>query len=154
MNFLRRVRFRRVRTLSRIMTLADAVTMSWNEKEHSEIKVRLSGRDVFMRGHSSDPACFDKVFLTEEYKLPFDTSPMAIVDAGANIGMATLYFAKTYPHAHILAIEPAPENFRILEKNCARLANVTLLQAALWPRRTRLSLYNHYDEEWAYSVSE
>lgn len=40
-----------------------------------------------------------------------------IIDAGAHIGLSTLYFKKIYPHAEIMAIEPNPLAFQILEKN-------------------------------------
>jgi predicted O-methyltransferase YrrM len=42
-----------------------------------------------------------------------------VVDAGANIGLASLWFANQYPKAKIVCIEPDPENFRILKENLA-----------------------------------
>ena len=44
-----------------------------------------------------------------------------IVDCGANIGASVLWFNTRYPNAHILAVEPAPDNFELLQKNCSRL---------------------------------
>ncbi len=41
----------------------------------------------------------------------------AIIDAGANIGIASRYFAEKYPEATIYAIEPGNENFSILTLN-------------------------------------
>lgn len=41
-----------------------------------------------------------------------------IIDLGAHIGLATLYFASLFPDARILSVEPAPENFKLLKKNC------------------------------------
>ncbi|EEN5590843.1 FkbM family methyltransferase, partial [Salmonella enterica subsp. enterica serovar Mountpleasant] len=40
-----------------------------------------------------------------------------IVDCGANIGTSVLYFLGEYPDAHIVAIEPAPANVALLERN-------------------------------------
>lgn len=42
-----------------------------------------------------------------------------IVDAGANIGLFTLYMKAKYPSAHILAFEPAPQIFDIFRRNLA-----------------------------------
>jgi FkbM family methyltransferase len=44
-----------------------------------------------------------------------------IVDCGANIGASVLWLATRYPKAHIVAIEPAPQNFALLQKNTAGL---------------------------------
>lgn len=46
-----------------------------------------------------------------------DPSPIVIIDAGANIGLFTLYMKSKYPSAHILAFEPAPPIFDILRRN-------------------------------------
>jgi hypothetical protein len=44
-----------------------------------------------------------------------------IIDAGANIGAVTVYFALKMPSARIVAIEPAADNFAVLERNTAGL---------------------------------
>jgi FkbM family methyltransferase len=61
-----------------------------------------------------------------------------VVDAGAHIGyMATLVALAAGPHGHVLAWEPHPDLFAVLERNMARLATrcrmakVTLRNAAL-----------------------
>ena len=54
-----------------------------------------------------------------------------IVDAGANIGLFTIYIARQNRHCRVIALEPFAENFQYLEANVARLANVTCFEAAL-----------------------
>lgn len=44
-----------------------------------------------------------------------------IIDCGANIGASVLWFTARYPQAHVLAVEPAPDNFALLQRNCAGL---------------------------------
>src|SRR5579863_6633916 len=101
-----------------------------SEKGKAEIQFRLcaSGRNVALRPDTTDMKCFVKVFVDEEYKTPFSIKPKVIVDAGANIGMATLYYSQTYPEARILSIEPESSNFNMLKKNCGDLPNVTLFK--------------------------
>jgi FkbM family methyltransferase len=53
-----------------------------------------------------------------------------IVDCGANIGASVLWFSARYPEAHIVAVEPAPDNFALLRKNCAGL-DVDLREAGI-----------------------
>jgi FkbM family methyltransferase len=44
-----------------------------------------------------------------------------IIDCGANIGASVTWFAARYPEAHIIGVEPAPENYSLLCRNCAGL---------------------------------
>ena len=138
-----------------ILPPRSALRIALSEKRNRNIVVRVSGREVLLRGGTSDVECFQKVFLNHEYRSPFEADqPATIVDAGANVGLATVYFARTYPKAHIVAIEPADSNFQLLEHNCRNLKNVTLLKAALWSQRKAISISNPTGEEWAYVVSE
>jgi hypothetical protein len=88
------------------MPLADALKLALREKKPVDVQIYLSstGRKITLRGATTDVACFEKVFISKEYSSPFEYSPQVIVDAGANVGMATLYFASRYPTARILAI--------------------------------------------------
>jgi FkbM family methyltransferase len=45
-----------------------------------------------------------------------------IIDGGANIGLATRWFAHHFPFAHILAVEPDDENVRVLMQNQRSIA--------------------------------
>jgi 31-O-methyltransferase len=42
-----------------------------------------------------------------------------IVDAGANIGMASLYFSRAWPGTELVAIEPSYQSHEVLEANIA-----------------------------------
>jgi FkbM family methyltransferase len=53
-----------------------------------------------------------------------------IIDCGANIGASVLWFLARYPHAHIIAVEPAPDNAALLRRNCAGL-DVDVRQAGI-----------------------
>lgn len=66
-----------------------------------------------------------------------------IIDAGAHIGLATIYFKWLYPEAKITAFEPNPELFKLLERNVNenKLTNVTLVPAALSKHRGTASLW-------------
>ena len=37
-----------------------------------------------------------------------------------------------FPHAHIVAVEPSLESFRVLQLNTEYLYNITRVHAALW----------------------
>jgi FkbM family methyltransferase len=71
-----------------------------------------------------------------------------ILDCGANIGMATLFFKALYPAASITAVEPAPETFERLQLNVAsnHLRDVTLINAALAEREGSMVMHDHHCE--------
>ena len=64
-----------------------------------------------------------------------------IVDAGAFIGDTTSWYLSRFPDAAVVALEPDPANFTMVTRNCSAYgARATLLNAALWSHRTRLTL--------------
>ena len=65
---------------------------------------------------------WQEVFVKGAYLFESDKPAPRIIDAGANIGLATLYFKLLYPRARVLAIEAAPATFGLLAENVA--ANV------------------------------
>jgi FkbM family methyltransferase len=77
-----------------------------------------------------------------------------IIDCGANIGLASIWYAQRYPQARIIAVEPEPENFRILALNAANYANITPVQGGISDRKTRVSLANVGDAPWAWETKE
>jgi FkbM family methyltransferase len=57
-----------------------------------------------------------------------------IVDAGANIGAASIYFTHKYPEARIIAIEPEASIYPMLTRNVRPYPAIIPVQAALWSR--------------------
>lgn len=60
---------------------------------------------------------YKEIFDDECYKINGLPDAPFIIDAGANIGLFSLYMKKKYPRARILAFEPAPETYRLLAQN-------------------------------------
>jgi FkbM family methyltransferase len=118
---------------------------------------------IGLRRGSSDFATFLQVFQEKQYQpvvhvaravLP-EGAVRTVVDAGANIGLATLYFQRQFPDARIIAIEAEPENYAFCRKNLAAngLAATTVLNRGLWRDGTPLAVGAWQDRrEWAYTV--
>jgi FkbM family methyltransferase len=77
-----------------------------------------------------------------------------IVDCGAHIGLATLWFAGSFPGARVFAVEPAPENFEILHRNAQPYPNITSIHAAVWDHETQVRLVNADGDPWAWETTE
>ena len=72
------------------------------------------------------------VIAQGEYRIPFESRPTEIVDAGANIGLAAVWFAANYPEARVTAIEPDKANFDLLVEDTSGYKNVVPIRGALW----------------------
>jgi len=143
----------RYRQLRRLMRASAAVKVLVRRRA-STIAVRLKAAPAVctLRPQSTDVACLEKVFFHEEYRLPFSVKPQVIIDAGANIGSASIYFATRFPDARVLALEPEASNFELLKKNCSPFLRVTPLQAALWSECEPLALVDPRSSKWAFAV--
>jgi FkbM family methyltransferase len=60
---------------------------------------------------------FDEVFLHSCYAFESSTRAPRIIDAGANIGLASLWLSEVFPDAEVIAVEPDPATFSLLETN-------------------------------------
>jgi len=103
-----------------------------------------------LRLPSSDVPTYEQVFINQEYDFLVETQPEVIVDAGANIGLASIYFANKYPSARIIAIEPEHSNFEILKENIAHYTNIVPIQAALWNKNEEINLVDPGLGKWGF----
>jgi hypothetical protein len=89
--------------------------------------------DVGLRLQSTDIPTFRQIFVDNEYDTPFlPDDARVIVDLGANVGYAAVYFGLKYPQAKILAVEPDEENCLALAANVSRLGpRVAIEHAAI-----------------------
>jgi FkbM family methyltransferase len=76
-----------------------------------------------------------------------------IVDCGANIGTSVMWFGLRYPKAHIVAIEPAPDNFGLLKVNTAGF-DVDLRQAGVAPADGTARLDASHGTDMGYRTSD
>ena len=110
---------------------------------------------LLVRPGSSDLPTFEKVFVDQEYNFDLPgLEPELIIDAGANVGYASLFFVRRFPKARVVAIEPEAENFKMLTDNTRAYPQVQPLQAALWNRPARMAIANPDAESWEFQVRE
>lgn len=108
-----------------------------------------------VRRGTVDVGVWDEVFISGEYAAPSAaTSPRYIVDAGANIGLTSIFYAIAFPEATIIAIEPAEENWDLLQRNASAYPKIKPTLAALWPTTTRVNIANPTDASVSFFCSE
>jgi FkbM family methyltransferase len=103
-----------------------------------------------LRVPTSDVATCWQIFVHKEYDFLVAEQPQVIVDAGANIGLASISFANRFPQALILAIEPESSNFEMLLLNTEPYPNIRPLQAALWNRNEEIDLLDPGLGKWGF----
>jgi FkbM family methyltransferase len=112
---------RRLRDLMTALSLVRYLT--WRALPVPEsIVVRLKTADMLMirREPTNDLSVAHEVFVQQIYR-PRVTKARddvrLVVDVGANVGYSVVYFARLFPQAKIIAIEPNPINLKVLTRN-------------------------------------
>lgn len=144
----------------RWITAANLIKLLFAEKYGHEgqlfsIGLRRLNRPVFVRARSSDCAIVKTVLMYGggEYPVFENYRPKVIIDAGANIGLATVFFKTYYPDATVIAVEPDEANCKLFEKNTHGLTDIHLLRGGLWPDNTHcLRIQNAETAPWGYQV--
>lgn len=90
---------------------------------------------------------YNEIFKVNQYKFSARTTSPFILDCGANIGISVLYFKKLYPRARVIAFEPNPETFKLLERNVRQnnLSGVQLVNAAVGESEGEIVFYVNND---------
>lgn len=151
--------------LFRAGTVEHRVHRSLGKRETS-LHLAGIGRVSIRRG-DTDLASFLGIFAGPEYDFPIpavEASVQArceeilaagrtpvIVDAGAYVGASVLWFGSKFPQAHIVAIEPDPDSFALLERNLARTGRTTPLNAAVGSRAGQVRMVRS-SGSWANQV--
>jgi FkbM family methyltransferase len=113
---------------------------SWYlNSDSKQIKIfgkKLAYADRFWLLHGLKEIFIDKVYLFKSTS----NSPL-ILDCGANIGLSAIFFKQTHPNARVVAFEPDPSNFALLNENVKTfsLKDVELVNKAIWKEDTVLS---------------
>ncbi len=83
---------------------------------------------------------YQEIFVDESYAFPAENPAPYIIDCGANIGLSVLYFKRRFPRAKIMAFEPDPGIFAVLQENMLAngITDVDLINKAVWTSNTNL----------------
>jgi len=107
------------------------VTQRWDGPRLSA-RLRLGTEVVTITFRRRDIYTIGEILYEQPYRLRCRLPPApCILDAGANIGLATLALRASYPAAEVHCFEPASENFDLLRCNVAGLPRSHCVRAAL-----------------------
>jgi FkbM family methyltransferase len=113
-------------------------------------RIRYATHPLRFRLKTSDMPTLKKIFVDREYGIALAKQPSVIVDAGANVGFAAVFFAETFPRARILAVEPEIANYQLLQQNVAPYPAITPVRCALWNSNVDVAIVDPGDGPWGY----
>lgn len=133
-----------------------------SESEIASLETKI-GR-IYFRPRNTDFEVIRQILILGEYDL--DKFPQSgrvdqryrdilasgerpvILDAGANIGIASVWFANRFPEAVLLAVEPDPRNAEIARMNTEHRPNVRVVEAAIGSTPGSVTLEVVSDKGW------
>lgn len=136
----------------------------------SIVMTRVRGAGEFaLRSDGSDAAVLRQIFLRREYDMsryPAHQQRLAatyqsilaagripvIVDAGANIGAASVWFARLFPQAHLFAIEPEPANLEVCRLNVAAYPEIEIVEGGVGASPGMVTLSNKSGDSDAFQT--
>ena len=132
--------------------------------------VRLNTRigNLSLRPFDSDMSVLRQVFVRKDYDLGKIThtervisiydkiiqsgrTPI-IIDAGANIGAASIWFSEMFPEAAIVSVEPDESNAALCLMNCTNRPNIDVVQAAIGSRSGAVTLKRSVEDGRSWGV--
>ncbi|HSE27296.1 MAG TPA: FkbM family methyltransferase [Gemmatimonadales bacterium] len=118
----------------------------------SLVPVTIGRVTLVVRAGTSDIEVAGSVFGDGEFEPITAPDCRLILDGGAHIGASALHFARRYPGATVVAVEPERENYELLRINTAGCPNVVPVRAALWSCEGTLDLWDRGTGPWGYTV--
>jgi len=113
------------------------------------------GVPVTYRSGTSDAGLIYNILLKRGKKSEYSLPPEAklepeqvkvVLDIGANIGIAALYFAHHFPNATVHAFEPDPGNCEVLAQNAQAIPRIRVHGFALGAEDGELELFDSDDK--------
>ncbi len=111
-------------------------------------------RNVFLRKNTKDLETFEEIFFTNLYNTPLNFEPLSIIDAGANVGLASLFFKMKYPKSSVFAIEIEKNNAEMILKNTNGLTDFELALKALSNKKSYYKVVDPYNATNSFQMKE
>lgn len=139
----------------------------WGEAKYGVNGLRLpGGRRFSYRPTPEDRMVCEQIFFNRDYAIDRlqrcadikawyqACEDPIIIDAGANIGAASVWFALTYPKAKILAVEPERTNYELLNVNSGGFPSIVPVNAAISATSGSLYLIDPGSGAWGYRTAD
>ncbi|MFN3692511.1 MAG: FkbM family methyltransferase [Candidatus Paceibacteria bacterium] len=119
------------------------------------ITINATPLSVTLNGSHDEFLIFDEIMIRQEYNVPALKSKEVrhIIDAGANIGLVSLFYSAMYKDAVIHAYEPNPELFPRLRAQVAQCPRIVPHELALGGHSGQVQFYVNPEKSIASSLT-
>lgn len=106
---------------------------------------KLFGYEISIFDYFTLVCLYETIFANQDYAFESATPRPLVMDCGSNVGLSVLYQKITHPDCRVVAFEPDPVTFAMLEKNVAAqgLRDVQLHNRAVFSAAGPVDF--HYD---------
>lgn len=119
-----------------------------------EIALPILKRKVYIRRKTKDTETFEEIFNHNIYNLQLPIVPETIIDAGANVGFASLFFKLKYPNSRIALVEIEKDNIKMVEKNLKGLNNIKIYHKGLFNKIGFFKVEDPYNASNSFVIRE
>ncbi len=128
--------------------------LTWRGRQRN-VKLLIHGIPVEVRAATPDAevalSCLSGEFDEVVRSMP-QLAHQLIIDAGGYIGTAAIAFARAYPGAQIICLEPSSENFALLARNVQPYPNIRAIRKALSDEHGTLELKDRGTGQWGFTI--
>ena len=155
MNFEKRLKyiFIHIRKIGFVSTI-DYFLQRLLKSKDMLIKLNIGSlpHSIFLRNKTYDVFIFYQIFIKEDLLFDYKPPVSTILDCGANIGLATLYYQKKFPGARIISIEPENDNYELLLRNTKDYSNIITLKTGVFSEDCDLNVVDIGEGEASYRI--
>jgi FkbM family methyltransferase len=106
------------------------------------------GTPLYFRCGTPDIAVLARVFRDNALAFEMQPTPVRIMVLGAYTGYSTVDLARRFPRAQLVAVEPLPDNFRLLLLNTGAWRRIECANIAVWHHPARLATTLRFQADW------
>jgi len=115
------------------------------------------GLKISLQNEEEAEKIYEDIFPGKEYEFNLKSKEPFIIDCGAHIGMSVIYFKQKFPNSEIIAFEPNPGNFKLLNINIKQnnLGKIKTVQKAVSSKEGYQKYYvsNEKTSPWTWGDS-
>lgn len=124
------------------ISIRDKLKIKQNKEFIFNLSLNNFNFNFHFLGNHHELLMMNEIFCNQEYNVSI-VNPKNIIDLGSNIGISSVFFATKFPNAKIYCVEPDPDTFNILIKNCSQFKNIKAFNLAIYDKNSEIIFFKN-----------